>query len=149
MSAGTPTPIFPIRRKDAAAFDRLLAGLAAHHARTLGVPVVMANKCGPLVTAVPGGIPMQRTRFPGLSTVVDSDGAVKSQLADAPGIAMAEVTLDPARKVAAAPAPHGRWALPVPWFTFLFPLSASFGRRAYARSGERATRALAVGREHA
>jgi N-carbamoylputrescine amidase len=149
MSAGTPTPIFPIRRKDAAAFDRLLAGLAAHHARTLGVPVVMANKCGPLVTAVPGGIPTQRTRFPGLSTVADSDGTVKSRLVGEPGIAVAEVTLDPARKVTAAPARRGRWALPVPWFTFLFPLSASFGRRAYARNRERAARALAVSHGHA
>lgn len=145
MSAGTPTPVFPIRKKDASAFDETLRSMAVCHARALGVPVVMANKCGPLVTAMPAGMPAQNTRFPGLSTIVDSDGCVKSQLGGAQGIAVAEVAVDPARKVAAAPRRHGRWAMPVPWFFFLFPLAASLGRRAYARSGARAARALAVG----
>lgn len=149
MSAGTPTPVFPIRQKDAVAFDRMLQGLAAHHAKTLGVPTVMANKCGPLVTSMPGGMPTQRTRFPGLSTVVDSDGTVKSQLGGEQGIAIAEVSLDPGRKVAAVPQRHGRWALPVPWFSILFPLAASLGRHAYGRSHTRAARALAVGHEDA
>lgn len=144
MSAGTPTPVFPIRRKDAAAYDRMLQGLAAHHAQVLGVPTVMANKCGPLVTTLPGGMPMQRTRFPGLSTVADSDGCVKSQLGDQQGIALAEVSLDASRKAAAPPPKHGRWALPVPWFSFLFPLAASLGTRAYQQSRRRIAKALAV-----
>ena len=127
------------------AFDSMLQGLAAHHARALGVPTVMANKCGPLVTAMPEWLPAQDTRFPGLSTIVDSDGIVKSQLGGEQGIAIADVVLDPARKVAATPQRHGRWALPVPWFSFSFPLAAFFGARAYARSSIRAARALGVG----
>jgi N-carbamoylputrescine amidase len=145
MSAGTPTPVFPIRKRDAAAFDNMLQRLAAHHARALGVPAVMANKCGPLVTAMPAGMPMQNTRFPGLSTIADSDGTVKSQLAGEQGIAIADVILDPARKVTKAPQRYGRWALPVPWFSVLFPLAAFLGGRAYARSRARAARALTVG----
>jgi N-carbamoylputrescine amidase len=146
MSAGTPAPVFPIRKRDAAAFDGMLQRLAAHHARMLGVPVVTANKCGPLVTAMPAGMPTQHTRFPGLSTIADSDGTVKSQLGAEQGIAVAEVTLDPARKVASPPQGHGRWALPVPWFSFLFPLAALLGRRAYDRSRTRAARALSASR---
>jgi N-carbamoylputrescine amidase len=149
MSAGTPSPVFPIRRKDAAEFDRMLQGLAAHYAKSLGIPVALANKCGPLVTALPGMMPMQRTRFPGLSTIADSDGTVKSQLAGEPGIAIAEVVLDPGRKSTAAPKRHGRWALPVPWFGYLFPIAESLGRRAYDRNRNRAARALAVAREDA
>lgn len=144
MSAGTPTAVFPIRKKDAASFDRMLQGLAAHHAKALGVPIVMANKCGPLITEMPTGMPAQNTRFPGLSTVVDSDGTVKSQLGSEQGIAIADVTIDPSRKVVAPPRRYGRWALQVPWFSFFFPLAATFGRLAYSHSSARAARALAV-----
>lgn len=149
MSAGTPMPVFPIRQKDADAFDRMIQGLAAHHAKSLGVPVALANKCGPLVTALPGMMPMQRTRFPGLSTIADSDGTAKSQLGGEQGIAISEVNLDPSRKTATAPKRYGRWALPVPWFSFLFPLAALLGRREYSRSRDRVARALAVVHEDA
>jgi N-carbamoylputrescine amidase len=149
MSAATPTPVFPIRRRDTVAFDLTLRGLAAHYARTLGVPVAMANKYGPLVTALPAGMPMQRTRFPGLSAVADSDGTLKSQLEGEEGIAIAEVVLDPARRRTVAPKLYGRWALPVPWFSYLFPIAAALGRRAYARNPVRALCARAVPNEAA
>lgn len=90
MSAGTPTPIFPIRKKDCIVYDKMLEGLAAHHARALGVPTVMANKCGPLVTAMPSGMPFQDTCFPGLSTIATADGRVACQLSDAEDVAIAE-----------------------------------------------------------
>lgn len=144
MSAGTPTPVFPLRRRDAVAFEDSLRGLAAHHASVLGVPVVMANKCGPLVTKMPVGLPAQDTHFPGLSTIVEADGAVKSQLRGDPGIAFGEVTIDAQRKARIAPPSYGRWALPVPWFSFLYPLAAFFGTRVYVHSRTRARRAQAV-----
>lgn len=146
MSAGTPTPVFPIRKRDCLDYDAMLRGLAARHAGALGVPVIMANKCGPLVTAMPSGLPAQDTSFPGLSTIADSDGLVKDQLGSEPGVAFGEVTLDPARKAIAAPRAYGRWSLPVPWFSFFFPLAAFFGARVYARSKARAERAAAVSR---
>ena len=144
MSAATPTPVFPIRPKDCAAYDRMLQGLAAHHAQALGVPTIMANKCGPLVTDMPAGMPAQNTSFPGLSTVAAANGQIVSQLGNADGIAMAEVEIDPARKTTNPPLPNGRWALPVPWFSFFFPLAAFFGARVYARNQVRAERALAI-----
>ena len=141
MSAGTPEPMFPIRSADCATYEAMLRGLASHHAQALGVPVVMANKCGPLVTAMPGILPDQHTYFPGLSTIADADGTVRAQLGGAQGVAVGEVTLDARRKSATPPRRHGHWALPVPWFSFLFPLGAFFGKRAYARSRQRAARA--------
>jgi N-carbamoylputrescine amidase len=144
MSAGTPTPVFPIRKRDCRVYNNMLRGLAAHHAQALGVPVVMANKCGPLVTAMPSGLPAQDTSFPGLSTIADSDGLVKDQLGSESGIALGEVSIDSARKAATAPTAYGRWSLPVPWFSFFFPLAAFFGTRVYAKSRVRAERAAAA-----
>lgn len=144
-SAATPTPAFPLRRKDAQAFDAMLAGAPAHCARALGVPTVMANKCGPLDTPLPGGFPAQRTRFPGLSAIADSDGALCSQLGGEPGIAVGEVRLDPARKARTAPRAYGRWALPVPWYAFLWPLSQALGESRYRKDGQRAALARQLG----
>jgi N-carbamoylputrescine amidase len=146
MSAGTPTPLFPISKRDIIVYDDMLRGLAAHHARALGVPVVMANKCGPLVTAMPMGMPFQDTVFPGLSTIANAKGEVIRQLGSDEGIAIAECELDASLKVKSAPHAHGRWALPVPWFSFLFPLSAFFGKRSYVRNRVRAARAAALTR---
>jgi N-carbamoylputrescine amidase len=144
MSAGTPSPIFPIRKRDCFIYDKMLLGLAAHHALALGVPTVMANKCGPLVTAMPAGMPFQDTCFPGLSTIASAEGQVACQLSDTEGIAVAEVELEPTRKAKNAPRSYGRWALPVPWFGFFFPLAAFFGSRIYAKSKVRSERALAL-----
>lgn len=144
VAAPTPTPTFPIRRKDAAAFDSMLKGSTAYYARTLGVPIAMANTCGPFVTPLPGWMPTQRTRFSGLSAIADSDGALKSQLGAEEGIAIAEVLLDPARKAKTPPRAYGRWALPVPWYMFLWPLTQKLGERAYRHSSSRPGRALAA-----
>jgi len=145
-SAATPAPVFPIGRRSLRGYNAMLAGLAAHHARALGVPVAMANKCGPLVTAMPRPMPFQDTSFPGLSTIADADGGVVSQLGSGEGLAVAEVQLDPARKAVRMPASHGRWALPVPWFSFFFAWATFLGARAYAGNRLRAERALAVSR---
>jgi N-carbamoylputrescine amidase len=151
MSAGTPAPRFPVRHKDTVALERMVQGIAAHYAKALGVPVAMANKCGPLVTPLPGIMPTQRTelalcqgRFPGLSAVADSDGTLKSQLGSEEGIAIAEVVFDPSRKGRVPPRRYGRWALPVPWVFYLVPIAQKLGERAYARNPTRAARALAV-----
>lgn len=144
MSAGTPTPVFPVRKRDCQVYDNMLRGLAAHHAPALGVPVIMANKCGPLVSAMPSGMPAQNTSFPGLSAIADSDGLVKDQLGPEPDFALGDLSIDPARKVAPAPRAYGRWGLLLPWFSFFFPLAAFFGSRAYAKNKVRAERAAAA-----
>lgn len=143
-AAGTPTPAFPIRRKDAAAFDCMLKGSTVFHAQALGVPVLMANRCGPLVTPLPGGFPAQDSRFPGLSAIADSDGMLKAQLGADEGVICAEVALDPARKAMRPPKAYGRWALPVPWYAFLWPLTQKLGERAYAKHLARPRLAFAI-----
>lgn len=148
MSAGTPAPIFPIRKKDCVVFEEMLRGLAAHHARALGVPVIMANKCGPLVTALPAFMPFQDTHFPGLSTIANAKGDVVSQLGGTEDLAIGNVSLDPSQKTKKVPHTYGRWALPVPWFSFLFPLAAFFGSRHYARNRMRVERAIHVSRSN-
>lgn len=146
MSAATPNPVFPVRKKDSTAFNEMLKGLAAYHARTLGVPVIMANKCGPLVTSMPGRLPFLNTSFPGLSTIANARGETLCQAGSAEGIVTAEIALDTSIRVEQVPRAHGRWALPVPWFSFMFPLVAFFGACDYAKSTVRAERAIVVSR---
>lgn len=69
---------------------------------------------------------------------------LKIQLGAEEGIAFAEVMLDPMRKVAQPPQSYGRWALPVPWYGFLWPLTQKLGERAYAKHPSRRARALAT-----
>lgn len=143
-SAATPTPAFPMRVRDAQAFDRMLADGVRHYAHTLGVPVVMANKCGPLKTPLPGGLPPQDTRFPGLSAIVDGDGQVKASLGGEEGVIVADVALAPGRKNTTPPRAHGRWCMNLPWFAFLWPLTQWMGERSYARNEARKKKARAV-----
>lgn len=77
------------------------------YAHALGVPVVFANKCGPLDTPLPKPFPRQRTRFPGLSAIADSDAVMKIQLGGEEGVIVTDVSLDPARKAQSAAARTG------------------------------------------
>jgi N-carbamoylputrescine amidase len=140
-SAAAPTPAFPIRRKDSLSFGDFLAAGPGRYARALGVPVVMANKCGRLVTELPAPFPAQDTVFPGRTQIVDGDGCVQAAMGAEEGVIVADVTLDPARKVAAAPTSHGRWSMPVPWYGFLWPLTQWTGERAYAANERRKKKA--------
>jgi N-carbamoylputrescine amidase len=144
MSAATPYPVFPVRKKDCTTFNEMLKGLAAYHACTLGVPVIMANKCGPLVTSMPGILPFLDTSFPGLSTIANASGEILCQMGSAEGIVTAEITLDASKRAEQVPRAHGCWALHVPWFSFRFPLVAFFGARDYAKSVAREDHAIAV-----
>jgi len=60
------------------------------------------------------------------------------------GTAIAGIDLDASHKASAAPRAYGDWALPVPWFSFFFPLAAFFGARDYAKNQTRAERAVAA-----
>ena len=133
--------LFP--RKCVAEHLEMLGGLAAHYASALGVPAVLINKVGrwkvPLL-----GLPFtsQDSFFPGLSTIVDSDGSVKAQLdGSAEGILVQDITLDPSRKTAGPPKGYGRWSVPLPWPEKLFPLVESLGNLYYNRSSLRKQKA--------
>jgi N-carbamoylputrescine amidase len=81
-AAGRINPFIPgdIRR-----FDRMVARVAPSWARALGVPVVLANRCGPLNSPLPDGMGELHSIFPGLSTIVDGDGSSKAKLGASEG----------------------------------------------------------------
>jgi N-carbamoylputrescine amidase len=122
-----------------------LRDLASTYASMLGIPVLKVNKCGPWESPLPG-LPFlpQRSYFPGLSTIADSDGTVRAQLGEATGVIVEDVTLDPARKVAELPYTRGRWFGPAPWPTRAFVISEAVGALWYKLSAERRRRARAV-----
>lgn len=143
-SAPSPMASFPLRQKDVDDFNRLVSETPCYYAKTLGVPVVMANKCGPFATQLPAFFPAQRSVFPGLSAVVDGDGIIKGQLGAAEGVVVATVHLAPNRKVTRRPDPVGRWAMPQPWFAFIWEWTQRMGERAYAKNPRRRARARAI-----
>ena len=55
--------------------------------------MIVANRVGPLETELPGNLPYLKSSFPGLSSIVDSDGRVKAELGDEEGIIVADVHL--------------------------------------------------------
>jgi N-carbamoylputrescine amidase len=138
---------FPVRQRDVEMLNAALRDGTAETARLMGIPVVMANKVGRLVTRLPAGFPPQDIEFPGFSAIADSDGQGLGQLGPGQeGVVVATVTLDPARKTRAlVPALHGRWNAAMPWWAFTWVLTQRLGERSYARNAERRRRALAVG----
>ncbi len=146
-SAPTPmvSPIFPASA--ARMFNEYLGNVASYYASMLGVPAVYVNKSGPWVTTLPF-MPLltQRSSFPGLSTIADSDGTVKAQLGNEEGVIVEEVTLDPSRKTGACPACYGRWVRKVPLAINQWRLLEAMGAIYYRLSGERRRRAEEISR---
>ena len=116
------------------------------YASLLGVPVVLANKCGPWESPIPGPPfgKMQDRYFPGLSSIVDSDGSVKTCLEDGEGVIVADVIMDPTRKRQAIPPHYGRYILPGPPQRIVVRLIESMGRIRYGLSSTRRSRARSV-----
>ena len=137
---------FPVRQRDVDMLNAALRDGTAETARLMGIPVVMANKVGRLVTEVPGGFPAQDLEFPGFSAIADSDGRLLGQLGTGQeGVIAGMVTLDPALKcMTRVPPTHGRWNAAMPWWAFVWTLTQRLGERSYARSAERRVRALAA-----
>ncbi len=144
-SAPSPMPNPLFHRRAVRAYNENLSNLAPHYARTLGIPVVFVNKCGPWTSPVPG-LPFltQKSSFPGFTCIVDGGGTVKAQLGDGEGVIVEEVLLDPARKTGAVPDRRGRWALKVPLAMNQFRLIEAAGKAYYLLSRERRRRARQV-----
>lgn len=143
-AAARPKPILP---GDSERFDQMARLGPSHYAKVLGVPVVMANRTGPLRTKLPGGFPGLNSRFPGLSMIVDSDGAVKAALGEEEGVIVEDVHLEPSQKTKVPPPRFGRrWAIPVPWYAFIWPLTQKMGERAYGKNVHRKERAKMISR---
>ncbi|HUH97764.1 MAG TPA: carbon-nitrogen hydrolase family protein [Anaerolineales bacterium] len=116
-----------------------LRGIAPYYARLLGIPAVSVNKCGPARAPKSEGY-----LFPGLSTIVDSDGTVRAHLGAQEGVISAEVTLDGARKRRGTPRPYGRYVYPGPPGRELFAAVEGVGRIWYNLSRERRASAQAA-----
>jgi N-carbamoylputrescine amidase len=138
-----PNPLFPA--KSVEKYNRNIEGLAAHYAGMLGIPVVFINKCGQWTSPIPG-LPFltQESSFPGLTSIVDSDGTVKARLGREEGVIVEEITLDPSRKKGACPACRGRWAIKMPLPMYEFILIEALGKISYRLSGERKRRAREI-----
>ncbi|HCA26836.1 MAG TPA: hypothetical protein DEP05_04210, partial [Betaproteobacteria bacterium] len=132
---------------DVKRFENMLINSRAIFAQPLGAPVIMANRVGPLETELPGHLPYLKSSFPGLSSIVDADGAVKKALGNEEGVIVADVSIG--RKIThpRAPKRYGKtWGVPVPWYTFIWPLTRKTGERRYAANPLRKKHALAVSR---
>lgn len=122
--------------------DRLVrnvADIAPLCARLVGVPVIMANRVG--AWDVPEGAGFV---FPGQATIADSDGAVAGRLDGDEGVLVADVVLDPARKVHGPVPAYSRYIYPGPPGRELLRLIEWRGARQYRTSAVRRSRAVAV-----
>jgi N-carbamoylputrescine amidase len=137
---------FPVRQRDADVLNAALRDGTAETARLMGVPVLMANKVGRLITTLPAGFPPQDIEFPGYSAIADSDGALLGQLGPGrEGVVVGTVHLDPARKASDKIAPmFGRWTAKMPWWAFIWIVTQRLGQRSYLRHRSRAERARAI-----
>lgn len=138
-AAGRPKAILP---GDVRRFENMLKQWRGLYGQVLGVPNVIANRVGPLETELPGMLPYLKSSFPGLSVITDSDGKVLKKLGEEEGIIVADVHLDPNRKKTALPKCHGKmWAMPVPWYAFIWPMTQKTGEKAYNKSQVRPVKA--------
>ena len=141
-AAGRPKPMKP---GDVELFDRMIKRGAPYYARTLGVPVAMANRTGAIHTDLPGGYGEFHSSFPGLSQIVDSDGKVRARMEEEEGVLVAEVQLSVAHKKLKKPCCYEKmWAFPMPWFAFIWPETQLQGEQAYQSNARRTERALAT-----
>lgn len=138
-ATGRPKPFIP---GDVARFENMLLQARKHHYQALGVPVIFANRIGKLEGKLPGWLPYLKSSFPGGSYISDSDGRVLAELSEEEGVMVSEITLDPQRKAHAPPKRYGkRWAVPVPWYSFIWPLTQKWGEKAYQGNERRRIKA--------
>lgn len=141
-AAGRPKALIP---GDVRRFEKMLINSRAVFAHTLGVPAIVANRAGPIETALPGNLPYLKSSFPGLSSIVDADGAIKAELGDEEGVIVADVCVGHSSTPKNPPKRYGKiWGIPVPWYAFIWPLTQQWGEKHYATNFRRKARALAI-----
>jgi N-carbamoylputrescine amidase len=104
--------LMPHSAADCSASGALPAAPGTHlglwYAAHLGVPVAFANKVGPWRSRAIEPPPLEATGFfPGRSAIVDGDGRVLADMDGREGFAVADVTLDPARRIDRGPVCEG------------------------------------------
>ncbi len=142
---------FPIRQRDADVLNAALRDGTAETARLMGIPVIMSNKVGRLVTKLPANFPPQDVEFPGFSAVADGNGTLLGQLGPGQeGVVVGTVNLDPGRKQKnKVPRKFGRWTAKMPWWAFIWILTQRLGEKSYAKNAVRKSKALEVSRSNA
>ncbi|HXH73211.1 MAG TPA: carbon-nitrogen hydrolase family protein [Mariprofundaceae bacterium] len=138
-AAGRPKKFIP---GDLRRFEEMLKRWRHLYADVLGVPNIMANRTGPLVTELPSIYPFLRSSFPGLSYISDANGHVLAELGEEEGVIVADIELDAALRKSDKPRRYGSmWALPVPWYALTWPMSQHPGEKDYAANPRRIARA--------
>jgi hypothetical protein len=141
-----------VRHRDAHAAHHTKGTLAGKgrsplpsYARTLGVPVAMANRIGSIDTDSPGGYGEFHSSFAGLSQIVDWHGTARASLGEEEGVLVAAVELGSAHRASKKPRCYEKmWAFPMPWFAFIWPETQLQGEQAYEDNDHRRQRALAT-----
>ena len=144
MSAPLPELSFPMRRSDIAKFARILAELPLLYARTLGAPVLMTNKCGPFYSRLPAIRKEYRSTFPGLSSIVNSDGVLCGRLDAEEDVLVAAVELGRSETRVTSLQNFGGRVMPRPWFALLFDWTQRMGEKSYLRNSRRPAAARAI-----
>jgi N-carbamoylputrescine amidase len=143
-AAGRPKTLIP---GDVARLEKTLINARAIHYKALGVPIVMANRVGKLEGRLPGVMGYLKSSFLGGSYICDSNGQILKEMDQnqEEGCIIARVTLAPQYKAKLSPKRYGKtWAVPMPWFSLIYPMAQRMGERAYAKSVLRKSKALAM-----
>ena len=161
MPHAVPGPIKKgglVSQKDIETTGDKLKGTAQLYTRLLGVPAIFVNAVGEITGPRWAGLlgriyTPEQFRLFGLSNVIDLDGTVKAQMDNqSEGFVVADVTLDPSRKICQAPASYGSygggWIDPGTGGNLardlLCYVESFFGRMTYSLSAERRQQARAV-----
>jgi N-carbamoylputrescine amidase len=131
-------PTKDVSETDIARMKNNLLDMGPYYSRLFGIPAVSVNKCGPAQAPKSEGY-----IFPGLATIVDSDGTVQARMEEQEGCIVANVTLDPARKKSTNPRAYGRYVYPGPPGRELFTVVESIGHIWYSLNRDRRTVARA------
>ncbi len=141
-----------VNEKDIPEAHESLSQMTPRYARLIGIPVMFINQVGPRGTEKWFGMlgslmSPEHFKIGGLSTIADLDGAVCAWLDDsAEGLIVADVTLDPSRKITTHPVGHGRYGggfvTPHPaLFEAICAVDAFFGQLHYQTSSLRSMKA--------
>ena len=143
------SPASPARWINAQTIERLdnyVREMPTRYARALGVPVLLANKCGPWEPPQAWAAALRNVHSPGLSAIADSDGTLKAELGGGEGVIVADVTLDPSRKRSALPHAGGRWMCQPPPGQAMIRLAEAVGALGYSLSPARKRKARKMSR---
>jgi len=98
--------------------------LAYDYSKCLGIPVILANKCGKYESQA------FISEFLGYSTIVDNNGIVKGKLNSEEGIIVADITIGQNKNLKILKT-YGRWAWKVPWRMNVLRIIEAYGSISY------------------